>query len=100
MLIDELLTFLFDGQSHSLAAPVEAWLAVARRFTAFVATYHKKTRKKLRTAQGPEIVRDLQLELETAYLLLRERSLSLVYEPQHREHGRSPDFEVSFTTSR
>jgi hypothetical protein len=99
MLTDELLTFLFDGQSHLLAAPMATWLASSRRFTAFVTTYRTKIRKKLRTAQAPEILRDLQLELETAYLLLRERSLSLVYEPPHREHGRSPDFAATFTTS-
>jgi hypothetical protein len=97
--MDELLTSLFDGQSHLLAAPMATWLASSRRFTAFVTTYHTKIRKKLRTAQEPESLRDLQLELETAYLLLRERSLSLEYEPKHRELGRSPDFAVTFTTS-
>lgn len=99
MLMDELLTYLFDGQSHLLAAPMATWLASSRRFTAFVTTHHTKIRKKLRTAHEPESLRDLQLELETAYLLLRERSLSLVYEPQHPELGRSPDFAVTFTTS-
>jgi len=99
MLMDELLTYLFDGQSHLLAEPMAAWLASSRRFTAFVTANHPKIRKKLRAAQEPESLRDLQLELETAYLLLRERSLSLAYEPQHPQHGRSPDFAVTFTTS-
>ncbi|MBC7877097.1 MAG: hypothetical protein H7Y59_08010 [Anaerolineales bacterium] len=99
MLIDELLIYLFDGKSHLIAAPMAAWLASSRRFTAFVTTYHTKIRKKLRTAHEPESLRDLQLELETAYLLLRESSLSLAYEPVHRELGRSPDFAVTFTTS-
>lgn len=99
MLIDELLTYLFDRQSHLLAEPMATWLASSRRFTAFVNTHHTKIRKKLRTAQEPESLRDLQLELETAYLLLRERSLSLVYEPGHPQYGRSPDFAVTFTTS-
>jgi hypothetical protein len=99
MLVDELITYLFDGQSHTLAAPMATWLASSRRFTAFVTTHHTKIRKKLRTAQEPESLRDLQLELETAYLLLRERSLSLAYEPQHPNLGRSPDFAVTFTTS-
>ena len=75
------------------------WLASSRRFTAFVTTHHTKIRKKLRVAQETESLRNLQLELETAYLLLRERSLSLEYEPQHPELGRSPDFAVNFTTS-
>jgi len=99
MLIDELLSYLFDGKSHLLAALMATWLTSSRRFTAFVNTHHTKIRKKLRTAQGQENLRDLQLELETAYLLLRERSLSLAYESQHPDLGRSPDFAVSFTTS-
>ena len=99
MLIDELLTYLFDGQSHPLAASMADWLGSSRRFTAFVTTHHTKIRKKLRTAQEPESLRDLQLELETAFLLLRERSLSLAYEPQHPKLGRGPDFAVTFTTS-
>jgi len=99
MLLDELRTYLFDGQPHPLAAPMATWLASSRRFTAFVTTHHTKIRKKLRTAQEPESLRDLQLELETAFLLLRERSLSLAYEPQHPKLGRGPDFAVTFTTS-
>jgi hypothetical protein len=99
MLIDELLTYLFDGKSHLLAAPMGTWLAASRRFTAFVNANHTKVRKKLRSAQESESLRDLQLELETAYLLLRESSLSVAYEPQHPREGRSPDFAVSFTTS-
>ena len=99
MLIDELLTYLFDGQPHLLTANMATWLAASRRFTAFVNTHHTKIRKKIRISQGTENIRDLQLELETAYLLLRERSLNLAYEPQHPELGRSPDFAVTFTTS-
>lgn len=97
--MDELLAYLFDGQPHFLAEPMAAWLASSRRFTAFVNAHHTKIRKKVRTAQEPESLRDLQLELETAYLLLREKSLSLAYEPQHPRLGRSPDFAVTFTTS-
>ena len=99
MLTDELLTYLFDGRSHLLTAQMATWLSSSRRFTAFVNNHHNKIRKKLRAVQEPESLRDLQLELETAYLLLRERSLSVAYEPQHPELGRSPDFAVTFTTS-
>jgi hypothetical protein len=99
MLTDELLTYLFDEKPHSLAAPMSAWLTSSRRYAAFINTHHTKIRKKLRTAQEPESLRDLQLELETAYLLLREKSLNVAYEPQHRDLGRSPDFAVTFTTS-
>jgi hypothetical protein len=99
MLIDELLTYLFDGRSHLLANQMAAWLASSRRYATFVTTFRDKIRKKLRTTQDQETLLDLRLELETAYLLLQERSLSLVYEPQHCGQGRCPDFAVSFTTS-
>src|SRR6185295_5507867 len=42
---------------------------------------------------------DLRLELETAYLLLQERTLNLSYEPEQSKQVRSPDFAVTFTTS-
>jgi hypothetical protein len=99
MLVDDLLTSLFDGRPHVLAEPMAAWLASSRPFTDFVNTHLTKIRKKIRVTQDAETIRDLQLELETAYLLLRERSLSIAYEPQHPELGRSPDFAVTFTTS-
>jgi hypothetical protein len=97
-LIEDLLNYLFDGQSHPLAAPIATWLGDSRRFTHFANTFRDKIRKKLRTMLDPDRLQDLRLELETAYLLLRERSLSLVYEPQ-LGGVRFPDFEVSFTTS-
>ena len=99
MLIDELLTYLFDGKAHPLATPMATWLASSRRFTAFVNTFHNKIRKKLRTTQEMERLLDLHLELETAYLLLQERSLSLVYEPPKGGQSRGPDFAVTYTTS-
>src|SRR5687768_1667749 len=99
MLIDELLTFLFDGQPHLLSTPMATWLASSRRFTAFVNTFHNKIRKKLRATQEMERLLDLCLELETAYLLLQEGSISLVYEPPTGEQSRGPDFAVTYTTS-
>jgi hypothetical protein len=99
MLIDELLVYLFDGKPHLLAEPIQTWLMSSRRFTAFVTDFRNKIRKKLRVTQTQETLYDLRLELETAYLLLQERTLSLVYEPEHAGPGRSPDFAVTFTTS-
>jgi hypothetical protein len=99
MLIDELLAYLFDEQPHLLAAPMATWLASSRRFTAFVTEFRSKIRKKLRATQERESLHDLRLELETAYLLLQERSLSVVYEPQPLGQSRCPDFAVTFTTS-
>lgn len=99
MLTDELLTYLFDGQAHSLTKPMGVWLGSSRRFTAFVDTCRDKIRKKIRVTQEQETLLDLRLELETAYLLLQEKSLSLAYEPQLAERVRSADFAVSYTTS-
>lgn len=99
MLIDELLTYLFDGQSHLLAESMGAWLKSSRRFTTFVTSFRNKIRKKLRVTQDEETLYDLRLELDTAYRLLQERTLSVVYEPEHSGPGRSPDFAVSYTTS-
>jgi hypothetical protein len=99
MLTDDLLTYLFDGEPHLLFQPMEMWLASSRRFTSFVTTYQDKIRKKLRTTQDPKGLLDLQLELNTAYLLHQEKSLSVVYEPELAKRIRSPDFAVNFTTS-
>jgi hypothetical protein len=99
MLIDELLTYLFDGQPHLLIEPMTMWLESSRRFSAFTTTFRDKIRKKLRVTRDEETLYDLRLELETAYLLLEERSLNLVYEPQQSGPGRSPDFAVTYTTS-
>lgn len=96
--MDDLLTYLFDGQHHPLAPSLATWLTGSRRFAAFVDTFRDKIRKKLRTTHDPEMLQDLRLELETAYLLLREPALSVVYEPKQSELVRSPDFAVSFTT--
>jgi hypothetical protein len=95
----DLLSYLFDGRPSPLEEPAAAWLGESRRFTEFVEAHANKIRKKIRTAQDAESLRDLQLELETAYLLLRERSLRVTYEPGHPREGRSPDFAVSYTTS-
>lgn len=99
MLIDELLTYIFDGQPHPLTGPLEKWLASSRRFATFVNTFHTKIRKKLRATQGMESLIDLRLELETAYLLLQEPALSVVYEPLPIRQSRGPDFAVTYTTS-
>jgi hypothetical protein len=99
MLADELLTYLFDGQPHPLATLMGAWLTSSRRYMTFVTDFRNKIRKKIRTTQDTDTVSDLRFELETAYLLSQERTLSLVYEPQDCGQGRCPDFAVNFTTS-
>ena len=99
MLTDELIDYLFDGHSHVLFHAMGTWVASSRRFAAFVDSFRDKIRKKLRVTKDPESILDLRLELETAYLLLQEPRLSLVYEPQLSEKVRAPDFAVTFTTS-
>ena len=99
MLSDELLIYLFDGQPHILAEPMGTWLRSSRRFAAFASSFRDKIRKKLRVTRDQETLVDLQLELETAYRLLQERTLSLEYEPENSGPGRSPDFAVTYTTS-
>ena len=99
MQTEELLAYLFDEKPQLLTEPMAAWLGSSRRFVAFVYTFREKIRKKLRTAPERESLLDLQLELETAYLLLQERRLSLVYEPQKSGMVRCPDFAVTFTSS-
>ena len=99
MLVEELLTYLFDARPHALAEEIGTWLDSSRRFSAFAMTFRDKIRKKLRVTQDPETLYDLRLELETAYRLLQEKTLSLVYESEHSKQVRSPDFAVTFTTS-
>lgn len=99
MLTDELLTYILGGRTHLLARPMATWLGASRPFTAFVTTFRDKIRKKVRTTPDSESLLDLQLELETAYLLLQEKKLSLVYEPLQANQTRCPDFAVTFTTS-
>ena len=99
MLIDELLTYLFDGQPHLLGEEMETWLKSSRRFTSFATDFRDKIRKKLRVTRDQETLYDLRLELDTAYRLLQERTLSVVYEPENSGPGRSPDFAVTYTTS-
>lgn len=99
MQTDELFDYLFDGKPHLLAEPVAAWLENSRRFASFVSTFRDKIRKKLRVTRDEKTLFDLRLELETAYLLLREKNLSLAYEPEQSKLIRSPDFAVTYTTS-
>ena len=75
------------------------WLGSSRRFTAFVGSFRDKIRKKLRVTRDQETLVDLRLELETAYRLLQERTLTVEYEPENAGPGRSPDFAVTYTTS-
>lgn len=95
----DLLATLVGAGSHALEAPLSDWTASSRRFTDFLAANASKIRKKLRHTTDEGGLLDLLLELETAYLLLREKALSLEFEPLKSAGGRSPDFAVSYTTA-
>jgi hypothetical protein len=97
--IGELLRTIFGGEAHILAPPLAEWMVASPRFAAFVETYRDKIRKKVRGMRDAEGLRDLQLELETAYLLLQAHQLTVAYEPYGTGKARGPDFAVTYTTS-
>ena len=92
-----LLGELLGDQPHPLASHLESWLG-SRRFADFAREHLPKIRKKLKAAYEPETARDLLLELETAYSLVKDKRLTLVYEPTPGGSARGPDFSVRFTT--
>ncbi len=98
MVVDDLAHYLFDGQAHPLQQPMLFWLTDSRQFVSFVTVFRDKIRKKLRVTQDSESIQDLRLELETAFIFLKERKLSVVYEPEPPGSARAPDFAVSYTT--
>jgi hypothetical protein len=99
MVTDELINYVLGSKTHRLARTMADWLNGSRPFTTFVSANRDKIRKKVRTTADSESLLDLRLELETAYLLLQEKKLSLVYEPIQPKRSRSPDFAVTYTTS-
>lgn len=96
MASDDLLAYLFDDKPHALSGAVAGWTTDSRRFAAFVETYRDKIRKKLRGTRDGEGVRDVQAELETAYVLLQERRFTVEYEKYGVGKARCPDFTVTF----
>lgn len=96
--LQQTLAYLFDGRSHALARPVEHWLTTSKPFARFAQTYQQKIRKKVRVAQEAEQMSNLYCELRTAYLLLQEPTFAVEYEPYGKQHGRSPDFAVTYRT--
>ena len=97
MTTNELLEYLLNDVAHPLAEPLAAWLHDSPRFAAFAITYRDKIRKKLRLARDGESARDLLYELETAYVLLRNRRVAVAYEPYSANKTRGPDFAVMVT---
>ncbi len=92
---NDLLTYLFGASSEPIVARCGAWLAASARFRAFLAANKDKARKKIRGIADSESMRDLQLELDTAYHLLLDRRYSLEYEKYLAGKTRGPDFTVT-----
>jgi hypothetical protein len=99
MTVDELLVYIFEGKSHAFAAEFAAWVAASARFKVFAELYRDKIRKKLRGTRDEEGLRDLQAELEIAFLLLAERRFAVEYEKGGVGKQRGPDFYVTYKTN-
>ena len=98
MLINELLTHIFETQTHALAAQFGLWVVSSARFRAFGEQYRDKIRKKVRGTRDQEGLKDLTFELEIAFLLLSERRFAVEYEKGGVGKQREPDFCVTFKT--
>jgi len=96
MTFDELIAYIFAGQTHSFATQFAQWANDSARFRAFAETYRDKIRKKIRGIKDEPGLRDLQFELEVAYLLLQERRFVVEYEKYGVGKQRSADFHVTF----
>jgi hypothetical protein len=93
---EQLVGYLFDDKPHILAASISQWIDLSPRFKAFATTYRDKIRKKIRVTQSDTAIKDLEVELETAYWLLQEPRFTVVYEPYSSQKTRGPDFAVRF----
>jgi hypothetical protein len=96
--VDELCAYVFGPATHPVSGECAAWMAASARFRTFVADHRDKIRRKVRSIRDDEGLRDLQLELDTAYRLLQERRFTLAYEHYLAGKTRGPDFTVTFKT--
>ncbi len=87
---------MFGPSREPEAVEFAQWADDSARFRAFAETYRDKIRKKLTTAQDPDARRSVWAELGVAYLLARERRLSVEYETYGLGARRGPDFTVRF----
>lgn len=99
--VSALMRYLFEGCGESaleLRERCDSWCESSPRFSAFVQMHRDKIRKKIRTGRDAEGLRDLQLELDFAYYLIREQRFAVEYEAYLAEKTRGPDFTVRYTT--
>lgn len=92
----ELLTTIFGGESHGLREACAHWMVASRLFRAFLEANAGKIRKKARQAHDAESLRDIQLEMDTAFHLLADRRVALDYERFLAEKLRGPDLTATF----
>ncbi|MDX1992418.1 MAG: hypothetical protein SF029_08515 [bacterium] len=96
--VDELLTYLFEGNKTAFTPEFENWVRGSRRFREFAIRYRSKIRSKLKSARDEAGLKDIRAELETAWLLLHEERFTLEYERYTALRQRGPDFTVTFKT--
>ena len=92
---EDLLAYLFGESGEPIVAQCAGWLTASDRFRVFLLANRDKVRKKARTITQSETMRDLQLELDTAYHLTQDRRYLLEYEKYLAGKTRGPDFTVT-----
>lgn len=92
MPVTDFQLYIFADPMCDLSQQCARWMATSPRFKAFAEAHRDKIRKKVRGMRDTEGLRDLQLELDTARCLLRERRISLEYEKYLAGKVRGPDF--------
>lgn len=108
MIIQKLLEYIFESEDHPFARRFAYWVNSSARFKTFVDNdrNRNKIRGKIRkakrendTQEADEKLRDVQFELEIAYLLLQNDCFSEVeYEKYGVGTSQSPDFTVTYET--
>lgn len=91
----ELFAFLFADLAFDAEEMLTRWIVESRRFQAFVVENRSKIRKKLRSAQTPESVRSLLLELDVARRFVEDARCRVAYEKYGPAKERSPDCTVT-----
>jgi hypothetical protein len=94
--VNELMANIFEGKANFLSQWLEAQVKASRRFRAFADHYRGKIRSKHRLAQDRDALKDLQLELEAAALLVEDTRFEIQYEMYASQNQRGPDFTVAF----
>jgi hypothetical protein len=90
---------IFGDTANPLARQCARWMEESVRFRDFVAIYHTKIRKKVRSLRDDQGRGDLLFELATAHRLLQQPRFMVEYEKYGIGKQRTPDFVVTFKTN-